>query len=43
MAIELKERVRKLEAELKGKEAQIETLTKAKVKSLGFYRSRFNA
>lgn len=26
---------------IKGKEAQIETLTKAKVKSLGFYRSRF--
>lgn len=43
MTKELKEEIKKLKAELKEQKAQIKVLTRAKVKSLGFYRSRFNA
>jgi len=41
MADKEKEEIKKLKAELKETKAQIKVLTRAKVKSLGFYRSRF--
>lgn len=43
MTDEEREELKKLKAELKEERRQRRELTRAKVKSLGFYRSRFNA